>query len=154
MAIAIIDTSIFCNMLRVPGRCEAYQNIKQELQQKIEENTALLLPLATIFETGNHIAHIKSKDKEARREAAKRFVMAVEQALKGKAPYTPIRSDSLNDMPAWLASFPDSAMRGVSFGDTTIIDEFERQCKRHPSRRVYIWTRDQHLAGYDHAATS
>ena len=124
MTIAIIDTSVFCNMLQVPGRDQEYGTLKQEFEQKIAEGTSLLLPIATIFETGNHIAHITSQDGSARRSTANRFVIAVTQALEGKAPYTPIRADFFDDIPTWLSSFPDNAMRAMSFGDTTIISEF------------------------------
>lgn len=145
MSIALIDTSVFCNMLRVPGRDQHYQEIRSALIAQVE--VSFLLPLATIFETGNHIAHIR--DGRLRRTAAKRFVEEIRLALAGEAPYTPIRSDSRSDLEGWLEPFPDNAQRGIGFGDTTIIAEFERQCRFHRLRRVYIWSLDTHLQGYD-----
>jgi len=56
-----------------------------------------------------------------------------------------------DDWLAWLDEFPDSAMRGVSIGDLTIIKEYERQCELHPTRRVLIWSLDDDLQGYDRA---
>lgn len=75
-------------------------------------------------------------------------------ALEGKAPYTPIRSDFFDDIPTWLSSFPDNAMRKISFADTTIISEFDKQCTLNPQRRVYIWAYDgdlssPHLSSYN-----
>jgi hypothetical protein len=37
-------------------------------------------------------------------------------------------------------------------GDLSMIKEWERQCELHRARRVFIWSLDGHLAGYDRKA--
>jgi hypothetical protein len=36
----------------------------------------------------------------------------------------------------------------MGFADLTILKEFEWQCERNPSRKVYIWSSDHHLSSY------
>lgn len=53
-----IDTSVLLNILSVPNRNQCESQIKNELMEYVRRNVVLILPLATIIETGNHIAHI------------------------------------------------------------------------------------------------
>lgn len=147
MTICLVDTSIFCNLLEVPGRCQNKQRVVDELEQKIGEGWSLLLPLAAIVETGNHIAQCANGD--LRRNAARRFVKQVRMAIEGEAPWVVTPLPDASDWFAWLDEFPDTAMRGVGIGDLTIIKEFERQCLLNPARRVVIWSLDSDLDGYD-----
>lgn len=55
-------------------------------------------------------------------------------------------------MLAWIGKFPDAAMRKLSFSDLSVLEEFNRQCDAILGRRVYVWTFDEHLAGYDRPA--
>jgi len=53
----------------------------------------------------------------------------------------------------WLDEFPDRAgsnktvakAEGTSFGDLSIIKEFEKACVRFPTREVFIWSLDSDL---------
>jgi len=103
--------------------------------------------LATIIETGNHIA--QNGDGRQRRASAQRFVRQVEQALAGNSPFRPTSPILLEDLQRWLADFPEHAARGLGVADLSIIKEWERQCTLHPARRVSIWSLDADLAGYD-----
>jgi hypothetical protein len=147
MTICLVDTSIFCNLLEVPGRCQDKQAVLAALEQKIHDRWSLLLPLSAILETGNHIAHCANGAK--RRSAAERFVRQVRMAMEGDAPWvvTPIPDN--RDWLTWLDDFPDSAMREVSIADLTIIKEYERQCALNPARRVMVWSLDDDLNAYD-----
>jgi len=40
-------------------------------------------------------------------------------------------------------------MRKTGLADLTIIKEFERQCELHRLHRVFVWSCDHHLQGYD-----
>jgi hypothetical protein len=42
-------------------------------------------------------------------------------------------------------------MTGMGFADLSITKVFEPQCALNRSRRVTIWSYDQHLAGYGQA---
>lgn len=71
MNIRFIDTSIVMNLLRIPHMCQEYESVKKEFNEAIEQNETLILPLATIIESGNHISHIA--DGNIRREKAVKF---------------------------------------------------------------------------------
>ncbi|KAF0179385.1 MAG: hypothetical protein FD161_1484 [Limisphaerales bacterium] len=148
MSIALIDTSVFCNLLKVPGRDQHCEEMLSELTQLIEQRTTLLLPMTAVIETGNHIA--KVSDGGRRRTAALRFCSEVGKAIDGTAPWTATPFWEVVALRNWLDEFPDQAMRGVGMGDLSIIKEWERQCDLHKARRVFIWSLDgTDLGGYD-----
>jgi hypothetical protein len=151
MSIGLVDTSVFCEIIPVPGRSQHRDAILEALEEHIQENVILLLPIATILETGNHIAHIP--DGRQRRATAERFVELVRQALgniEGPPPWTvPQPLLAPEDLQRYLNEFPDHAMREISLGDLSIIKEYQRQCQLHQVRRVFIWSLDDHLSAYD-----
>lgn len=151
--IHLLDTSVFCCILRVSGLCSEaeHQAALREVAALTSQpgiTTTLLLPVATIYETGNHIA--QNGDGDARRKAGLRFAKQVAMAFANKAPWTPTPLPSQEQMQEWLPLFPDYAMRNVSLGDLSIIKTFEQQCELNPLARVRICSYDKHLAGYDH----
>ena len=150
MSICLIDTTVFCNILRVPSFDQDHQAVNEILTQHIGDRVTLLLPMATIFETGNHVA--RGGDGALRRRTARRFVKAVLGAVEGHAPWTPTPFFEQDELIEWLSEFPDYAMRGEGLADLSIVKEFDRQCLLHPYRRIFIWSLDRHLAGYDRTA--
>ena len=146
MTVVLIDTSIFLNVLDVPGRNQERIAVLQELQLRLEADDELLLPIAAIIETGNHIGHVPGG--RLRRQTAERFVTEVQKALDGMAPWVPARPITIDDIADWLEGFPDHAMRERGLGDVSIIAEWERQCLLSPQRRIEIWSLDQHLQGF------
>jgi hypothetical protein len=148
-AICLIDTSIFLEILNVPHKASQSELILQELKEKIEARESLFLPMATILETGNHIAKAKKVDGNQRRICAEKFVNQVTQALEGESPFTPISFLKKEDLQGWLKEFPDEAMQGRGLGDLSIIHDWQRICDQNLGRRVYIWSLDKHLKGYN-----
>lgn len=147
MSICLLDTTIFLEILNVPRKADAHTRIVREMRQKISAAESLFLPMAAIWETGNHIA--RSDDGHVRREIAQAFVRQVRLALAGESPFTPICFPDSEIVNTWLEQYPDHAMRGSGLGDLAIIHDWERMCRQNPGRRVYIWTLDEHLRGYD-----
>jgi hypothetical protein len=151
MTIALEDTSVFCEIVPVPGRSQHRDATLDQFEAYIREEVTLLLPIATILETGNHIGHID--DGHVRRRTAERFVALVQPALgnvAGPAPWTvPDPLLDPEDLQRYLDEFPDCAMRGLGLGDLSILKEFERQCELNQAHRVFIWSLDDHLAAYD-----
>lgn len=150
MSIALVDSSILCNVLNLPRRNQNRQVVLDQLRAHIQNGVTLLLPVATILETGNHIAHIDNGHQ--RRTAAEIFVKQVKQALHNNVPWTvslPLLDPET--LGTYLDEFPDSAMRGIGLGDLSIVKEFERQCTLHQAQRVFIWSLDKHLCAYDRA---
>jgi hypothetical protein len=68
----IIDASLFCVLLKVPGMEDCgtdkdkwdFQRVDNCIQEEIRKGTTLVLPLATLIETGNHIAQARTKRPE------------------------------------------------------------------------------------------
>jgi len=149
--IVIIDTSIFLNILDIPGRNQDRESILDETERLFsKETTSILLPLATILESGNHIAHVS--DGRMRRQSAHRFAEQVEAAVNGRAPWRPTRAITSVELSRLMTRFPDAAMREIGLGDLSIVHEWETACELHPRYRVRIWSLDRHLAGYDRVA--
>ncbi len=147
MSICLLDTSVFVEFLNVPNMNTRHAEICDELKQKIGDGEFLFLPLATILETGNHIA--QNGNGTQRRKIAVFFVEQVQLALEGKSPFTPIVTPKQEAMQQWLTEFPDFAMRGQGLGDLSIIHDWKRMCTLSPAHRVCIWSLDQHLASHD-----
>lgn len=155
-SIVLLDTSVFLNVLDVPGFNQDREDILQEFAEKIEDGDHFLLPMATIWETGNHIAHLATGG--LRRDHAERFVQQVVGAFDGEAPYRPTHFPDRAQLLDWIKAFPDYAMRnkspqkereGVSLSDLSIIKEWEITKHRHSMSRVLIWSLDEDLKWYD-----
>lgn len=146
-AIVLVDTSILLNVLDVHGRNQNREAVLQTLSEHLEQNDHLLLPMAAIVETGNHIAHVA--DGAKRRSAAQRFVAEIRKALQGKTPWRPVNFPSNEQVLNWLNDFPNRATSGIGFGDLSIIKEWEACCTRHPMSRVKIWALDGDLQGFE-----
>lgn len=145
MSVAIVDTSVFCNLLAVPGRDQQRERAARELREHVVGAVRLLLPLAVVYETGNHIAHAVGD----RHAAATRFVRWVRDSLGGESPFAPARLHSLEDVHGWLDDFPERAAEGVGLADRSLIGLWEQQRRLNRLRRVFIWSYDAHLAAYD-----
>lgn len=147
-AVAIVDTSIFCNVLNIPHMNSERTQVMQELENLLEERINLLLPMAAVYETGNHIAQLS--DGRNRRKFAEIFIEQVKRAIKGEAPWQVMQLPDIKDVGKWLSDFPDSAMRGAGMGDLSIIKEWEKMIGKTPNHRIFIWSLDGDLKGYDH----
>ncbi len=149
-AVCLVDTTVFVEILNVPRMAKQYAAITQQLAEKISNKESLFLPMATVLETGNHIA--QNGDGNQRRQCAERFVKQVNLAIDGESPFTPINFLEANDLRKWLAEFKDWATQEQGLGDLSIKHDWERLCAQNPARRVYIWSLDRHLSGYDTGA--
>lgn len=146
MTIAIVDTSVLCELLGVPGKSGGY-DARAQYARRLDDGEHFVLPLATVIETGNHISHGGTGGQ--RREVATRFVELVKKSLNGETPFAPAGLPSDSQVGAWLENFVDDSMRGLGLGDRSIVALWDDLQKKHPLRRVYVWTLDQHLRGYD-----
>lgn len=159
--ICIIDTSVFVNLLNVPNRNQDKQRVKQDYQTYVGNGATLILPMATIIETGNHIA--QNGDGGTRRKTAERFCHAVIGAFNGHAPYKPSDFPNKAEILTWIDRFPNLAgqnktpqktTEGTSFGDLSIIEEFNKAVElTHRMTEVFIWSLDSDLMQYHHQPT-
>lgn len=142
-----MDTSVFCNVLDVPGYNQDRDEVIADLEECIRSGDTLLLPMAAVIETGNHIAQVI--DGRLRRKTAERFCEQVAAAIDGTAPWSTMRFWEPEQLRNWLGEFPDQAMKKVGMGDLSILKDWESMCELHRGPRVRIWSLDVDLQGYD-----
>ena len=157
--IVLLDTSVYLNVLDVPGFNQDRDEILDEFTVRVESGDYFLLPMATIWETGDHIADLT--DGRLRRQFAQSLVEQVKQAFNNQAPFKTTYFPDREVFLQWLSDFPDYAQRnksdrqtreGVSLSDLSIIKEWEQTRNRHRMSRVLIWSLDRDLAAYDTGA--
>lgn len=147
MNVHFIDTSVFCNILDVPGKNQQKEDVMRELRELIKDKdgNALILPFATIVETGNHIAHCP--DGNIRRKVAIRFIEVIKKTVNDDAPWQ-FYSDQFSeeDLLEMCRHFPDAAMSGMAFGDVSIVQAYNRYKQETPAiHTIRIWSIDTHL---------
>lgn len=155
--VLILDTSVLCCWLQVPGKEEAgptndrwnHDRISALLEQERTQNSTFVLPIATLIETGNHIAQAPSH----RFERASSLANYLREAADAKSPWAAFTDQS----PLWQAenlrtladSWPQLATGGTSIGDATIKDVAEYYAKA--GYFVEILTGDEGLKAYQPA---
>lgn len=159
-ALCLIDTSIFLTLLNVPHCNQDFEKVCSDFQDYSEAGCEFILPLATILETGNHIA--QNGDGNQRRDAAQRFVTIVLESIEDKTPWKAQDFPSLETFKEYLPFFPDVAGRnkasrkelgkaeGMSLADLTIQKQFEQSVHRFPSREHFVWSLDADLRQLHH----
>jgi hypothetical protein len=155
--ICLIDTSVFLNLLKVPGRHNELDVVNADFATYTDLGASFILPMASIIETGNHIAQNGNGD--ARRKTAERFVKAVQAAFDGNAPWISSEFPRNADIHAWLDQFPAHAgsnkspaktTEGTSFGDLSIIQEYRQCLRRFGMSEIFIWSLDADLIRFHH----
>jgi hypothetical protein len=156
--VVIIDSSILCVYLKVPGKetCGSGEDLwdhdrAQAMITSYEHSGAtLVLPLASIIEVGNHIA----KAPEHRFECAQRLGDVMKKAADGDSPWAAFASQSelwepsrLRDM---AETWPPLADQKLSLGDTSIKEVAEMYSKT--GFPVVILTADRQLRACTPAA--
>ena len=150
--IHIIDTSVLLCLLKIPNFCSRTEvlAVTNELIRIIENKETLIMPIASIIETGNHIAHIRGN---LRRAIAERFAQYLKDTADNEAPWTLFNIEwERQDLKDFADKFPDMAMQEIGFGDLAIVDAFEKYIERVPGVSVRIWAMDGHLIGYNYTA--
>ena len=147
-AIVLIDTVVLLNILNVPSNNQDRQQVMQDLEnQHIRQDNHLLLPMATVLETGNHIADLR--DGGHRHKYGTAFVQLIRKAILGEEYWKVMPFPDPQAILTWLDQFPDDLTRKIGFSDATIINEWKKQCHRAPMSRVFIWSLDKKMLGYD-----
>ncbi len=155
--VLIIDTSILCVWLEVPNMetCGKdldkwdKQRVDQVLQKEEDNKTTFVLPLATIIETGNHIAQAASK---TRHEKAQNLANVIKLAADGNTPWA-VFSEQLDmlwnreEMKKLAIEWPPLAAQKISIGDATIKKIAEYYYARNCI--VEILTGDAGLKAYE-----
>lgn len=153
--VLIIDTSILCVWLEVPGMDVCGPNndkwTKDRVQQKIDEEMGqgalFVLPIATIIETGNHI----SKATHGRKERAEALSDILRKSADGSSPWAAFSAQNdfweKDKLKKLATDWPNLAVQGLSLGDATIKDVAEYYAQMNHS--VEILTGDKGLKSYE-----
>jgi hypothetical protein len=152
--VLILDTSVLCCWLQVPGKEEAgpindrwdHDRINLLLEQERAQSSTFVLPIATLIETGNHIAQAPSH----RFERASSLAAYLREAADAQSPWAAFTDQS----PLWQAenlrtladNWPQLASGGTTIGDATIKDVAEYYAKA--GYFVEILTGDAGLKAY------
>lgn len=110
--VTFIDTSILCNLVPVPAMDQHANEIKAQMATRLTQGCQFVLPITTVIETGNHIAHLP--DGTLRRTTAKKFAEILDLVRRGSAPWV------LHDV-AWNADFLERFLAGADT-DTPYVD--------------------------------
>jgi len=132
-SVLIFDTDILCVWLKIPGfdSCGPdpdrwdFSKIDGEINTALESQFTLVLPLATIIETGNHIAHAA----QLRRERALDLADLMGKAANETSPWAAFTEQadlwSGENLGKLAGVWPDLAAGGLSIGDATVKDVAE-----------------------------
>ncbi len=154
-SICLIDTSVFLNLMDVPNRNGQKAEVQEDFKTYAGAGCTFILPMATIIETGNHIA--QNGNGTIRRQTASRFVQAIKLAFTNKAPFRLSELPNSQEILEWIDEFPDHAKNnksptktteGTSFGDLSIIKEYEKCLRQFSMSEIFIWSLDCDLQKY------
>jgi len=153
--VVVIDTSVLCVWLRVPGKetCGpssdiwTYDRADVELSKEKMNNSTLVLPIATIIETGNHIAQAISR----RFEIGLKLRDIIKKTADEETPWAAFVEQNKLWTPEALVRLADDWVNhvaaGSSLGDRTIIDVVNYYSQA--GFEVRILTGDQDLESYE-----
>jgi hypothetical protein len=158
--VLIIDTSILCVYLQVPGKetCgsdnDKWDNkrVQERFKQEEEQGAKFVLPLATIIETGNHIAQANSR----RYETAQAFADILIKVADGVIPWQVFTTEvdelwTSEKLKQLATMWPNLASSKISIGDATIKAVAEYYAKASTTLQVEIFTGDGGLKAYEPA---
>lgn len=149
MHVSIIDTSILCNIINIPHMNQNHQEIVEELiaLQKDPQQT-LILPLATIIETGNHIAHIA--DGNLRRARAQVMEELIKRTVNDQAPWTYYGKElEREDLLEISSAVVEHAIMEIGIGDLSIMQVYKKYKETVPAiGSIRIWSLDNHLKSF------
>ncbi|MFH5181551.1 hypothetical protein ACHHV8_02340 [Paenibacillus sp. TAB 01] len=149
MHVSIIDTSILCNIINIPHMNQNHQEIIAELTSlQQDRQQILILPLATIIETGNHIAHIA--DGNLRRERALVMAELIKRTVNDQAPWTYFGQElEREDLLEISSAVVEYAVMEIGIGDLSIVQVYKKYKDTVPAiGSIRIWSLDNHLKSY------
>lgn len=150
--LVIVDTSILVVWLQVPGFEEAGEGrlskaqVDEKLQNYKSEGAKLVLTIACIIETGNHIAQVKNGD--IRRLKVNQFADFLINVVEKKDGWMMFYSEkdmwSENEIAKLAEMWRESGVYKLSLGDASIIKVANRLKAIYD---VEVFTGDSQLRG-------
>lgn len=158
--VLVIDTSMLCVWLEVPGMetCGSdadrwdKSRIDSLITNEIGNGATLVLPMATIIETGNHIAHVHGD----RYDVVHRLCDIMEMAADEQSPWAAFTQQSKlwekEGLKALAQRWREHGIAGQSIGDASIAEVADFYAKM-PNHSVEILTGDAGLKAFEPVAT-
>jgi C-terminal processing protease CtpA/Prc len=151
MRVHFIDTTILLNILDIPFMNQDRETVLKEYQELKNNRNTFILPLATIIETGNHIAHID--DGNLRRIKGIEFAEMLHKIADDESPWTFLENNEVTREEIALIAdrLPESVVKYKSgAGDLSIIAAYEKYRNNTPAiGYIRIWSMDGHLKNYE-----
>lgn len=155
--VLVLDTSVLCCWLRIPGKETAgpvgdlwdYKRISTLLTGEEAAGSVFVLPLASLIETGNHIAQAPDK----RYDIACELAVYLKKAATATSPWAVFTEQAelwgVENLQLLADTWPKLAAAKVTIGDATIknVAEFYAKAGSH----VEILTGDEGLKAYQPA---
>ncbi|MBR1740479.1 MAG: hypothetical protein IJ733_01160 [Lachnospiraceae bacterium] len=123
--------------------------VKKEWKKVLEKNELLIMPAATIIETGNHIAHIAEGN--VRRSIAGKFGEYLKRTANNDVPWKLYNSKSMDRQGLlYLADHVEEfSTCKIGLGDLSIIYDYNQYRETVPAiGSIMIWSTDEHLKSY------
>lgn len=155
--VLILDTSVLCCWLQVPGKGQAgthedrwtHERIDTLLKEEQAKQSTFVLPVATLIETGNHIAQVNGD----RFNLAQQLAAYLLKAADADSPWAAFTEQAAlwqaDNLRVLAKNWPEQAKQRLSIGDATIKDVAEYYYKA--GFAVEILTGDQGLKAYEPA---
>lgn len=150
--VVVVDTSVLCNVLRIPGMGNAsdFDADFKTLEGHVQAGVQLVLPLATIIETGNFVAQSTGD----RHRYIEQFVKFLDATVSGRAPWVASGHATTSALVEQMLTATPSSLKDhlgarIGTGDASILAEVARL--RHAfggGTTVEVWTRDSQLGAY------
>lgn len=152
--VLVIDTDILCVWLGIPRKDDCgpindrwdQARVNEKIQLEEVDKTTFVLPLATLIETGNHIAQAS----HSRLEVAGKLAEIIRKSADDVDPWAAFDNQSVLWTPEHLRKLADEwpalANTGLAIGDATIKRLAEYYSEQF---EVEILTGDQGLKAYE-----
>ena len=151
METVIVDTTVMLNILNVPRHNRERTEIMAALRDSTVGGAVFLLPLAAVFQTGNHIADLRDDGERRRYAAALQY--RVRAALDKREGWAMTPLPDADRVKQWMTAFPQFVQRGAGYdvNGLSIVQAWEAACRRVSGQRVRIWSLNRRLQDYDRA---
>lgn len=153
--VLIFDTSIVCVWLKVPGKdtCKSaystitFEDVNKKIEDEKKSGTTFILPIASIIETGNHIAHADGD----RFTLGEKFANLMCDTANSNSPWAAFTEQSTlwspENLVALAKRWQSTVVTGQSLGDASIVEVAEYYASI--GFEVEIYTGDEGLKAYE-----
>ncbi len=150
MKVTLIDTSVLCELLQVPGKSEPGRKAEMwdEVDVRSGDGERMVLPVTALVETGNHIVQCGGD----RHTVAERLATFLRLVLQSDSPFL---VPELEFGPDFVTALADGASTGqtlaqlathkVGSGDVAILVQRNQLRDGGAFTAVEVWTLDQGL---------